>query len=165
MNARRGVPVDAAHRVRVLRTLGFVPWVRRVRPEAGRATGSVGTVVPRSAPANGTACVVVLAPHCSPAALDLLGRAMHTGGALLARAGRIQVHAGKLDGVPAAASYLVFGAAQAEALRQSLPAALAASASVVVVDELAEVLAQGRAKQRLWLALRTLRARLAATGG
>lgn len=165
MNAHGCVPVDADHRARVLRTLGFVPWVRRVRLEVGRAAGSVETVGLQSLPATGTACVVVLAQQCSPAALDLLGRAMHAGGALLARAGRIQVHAGKLDGVPAAASYLVFGAAQAEALRHSLPAALAASASVVVVDELAAVLAEGRAKQRLWVALRGLRARLAATSG
>lgn len=165
MTMRSCVPVDADRRARVLRALGFVPWVRRVRPEAGPAAGPVETAGLQSAPAAGTACVVVLAQHCSPAALDLLGRAMHAGGALLARAGRIQVHAGKLDGVPAAASYLVFGTAQAEALRHSLPPALAASASVVVVDELAAVLAEGRAKRRLWMALRGLRARLAATDG
>jgi hypothetical protein len=164
MNGRSCVPVDASHRARVLRTLGFVPWARRVRQEREREAGAAGTTGLQSAPATGTACVVVLAQHCSPAALDLLGRAMHAGGPLLARAGRIHVHAGKLEGVPAAVSYLVFGEAQAEALRRSLPAELAASASVMVVDELAAVLAEGRAKQRLWVALRGLRARLAATG-
>lgn len=164
MNARSCVPVDASHRARVLRVLGFVPWIRRTRPQMGRADGATGTQGLQSAPAPRMACVVVLAEHCSPAALDLLGRAMRTGGPLLARAGRIRAHAGKLERVPAAATYLVFGAAQAEVLRQSLPAALAASASLMVVDELAAVLAEGRAKQRLWVALRGLRARLAAAG-
>jgi len=165
MNARSCISVDATHRARVLCTLGFVPWARRVRPEAEREAGAAGTKGLQSPPVTGTACVVVLAQDCSPAALDLLGRAMHAGGPLLARAGRIQMRAGKLDGVPAAASYLVFGEAQAEALRRSLPAALAASTSIMVVDELAKVLAEGRAKQRLWVALRGLRVRLAATVG
>jgi hypothetical protein len=164
MNVRSCTPVDAGHRARVLRALGLVPWTRRTRPQLERADGVTGMQGLQSAPAPGVACVIVLAEHCSPAALDLLGRVMRTGGPLLARAGRIQAHAGKLDRVPAAATYLVFGAAQAEILRQSLPAALAASASLVVVDELAAVLAEGRAKQRLWVALRGLRARLAAPG-
>lgn len=170
MNARSCVAVDASHRAQVLQALGFVPWARRERPGTGQAAGqdalaAVTAVGPQSAPAAGMACVVVLAGHCSPAALDLLGRVMHTGGPLLARAGRIQVHAGKLDRVPAAASYLVFGAAQAEALRLSLSTPPADPASIVVVDELAAVLAEGPAKQRLWVALRSLRARLGATGG
>jgi len=165
MNVRSCVPVDATHRARVLHALGFVPWARRARPEAGREPRAAMAAGLPSVPATGTACVVVLPEHCSPAALDLLGRAMHTGGPSLARAGRTRVHAGKLDQVPAAATYLVFGAAQAEALRHSLPAGLATTSSMLVVDELAAVLAEGRAKQRLWVALRGLRARLAATGG
>ena len=166
MNTRRCAVVDGAHRARVLHTLGFVPWVRRGQPGAGRvAAAALADEGLPSAPAPGMACVVVLAERCSPSALDLLGRAMHAGGPLLARAGRIQVRAGKLGGVPAAATYLVFGAAQAEVLRHSLPAVPAGALSVVVVDELAAVLAEGRAKQRLWVALRGLRTRLAATGG
>ncbi|MEO8747123.1 MAG: hypothetical protein ABI379_05665 [Rhodanobacter sp.] len=110
-------------------------------------------------------CAVVLAPHCSNRALDVLGRALNAGGPVLARAGRIRLRDGQLGGVPAAATYLVFGTMQAEALRRALPAEALPHTQVVVVDELESVLADAGAKRRLWMALRGLRATLAAASG
>ncbi len=109
--------------------------------------------------------MVVLPQHASVRELDLLGRALNTCGAALARAGRVRVRNGELTQVPAAAAYLVFGEPQAHALGRALTPATLQGAQIVLVDELALVLTDAGAKRRLWCALRSLRRTLAAAGG
>jgi hypothetical protein len=59
----------------------------------------------------------------------------------------------------------VFGEAQAHALGRGLPVAVLQRAQIVLVDDLAQVLAEAGAKRRLWGALRRLRRTLATAGG
>lgn len=139
----------------------MVPWVRRASPAVSPAElGGVGLhdeVEP--------ACVMVLRAGCHTRELDLLGRALGSGGARLARAARVIVCDGQLAAeVPVAKAYLVFGEAQAHALGRGLPAAVMQQAQIVLVDELAQVLRDAAAKRRLWIALRTLRRPPASAG-
>ncbi|MGN6327405.1 MAG: hypothetical protein ACTHL5_00525 [Rhodanobacter sp.] len=155
---------DAAHRARVLRALGMVPWVRRAAP-APLAPGIV------AAPARGDdapgACVVVLPDGCATRELDLLGRTFGACGAWLARAARLSVNAsGELaQEPPSARAYLVFGQTQAHALGRRLPAEVMQRAQIVLVDEPSQVLSHAASKRRLWIALRTLRRALAGATG
>jgi len=152
--------MHAAHRASVLHALGLTPWVRRVAVQAAPVVaepvaddGSVG-------------CVVILPASSSARELDLLGRALHAGGALLARAARLCVQDGQLAApVPVARTYLVFGDAQAHALGRALPAAVMSQALIVLADEPGLVLADAAAKRRLWNALRSVRRVLAGAGG
>ncbi|WP_114239033.1 hypothetical protein [Dyella sp. C9] len=148
-----------AHRDRVLRALGVVPWVRR---DAAPAAVAVDELV-AAAPAGMSAgdCVVLIPAGCSPRELDLLGRALLTSGPAVARAPRIEVAGGQLPSAPLARAYLVFGEAQAHALGRELPASALAQAHIVLADEPASVLASGASKRRLWNALRSLRRALA----
>ncbi|HUH30255.1 MAG TPA: hypothetical protein VLZ55_02640 [Rhodanobacter sp.] len=163
--ARQGV--SAAHRVRVLRALGITPWTRR--GPAGEPADVVaidGTAaLPGEAAPGSSACVVVLREDSSTRELDLLGRALGACGAAVARAARVTVRGGQLPAVPAASAYLVFGEAQAHALGRSLPVEVLQRAQIVLVDDLAQVLAEAGAKRRLWGALRRLRRTLATAGG
>jgi len=163
MNASTRQHVTASHRDRVLRALGVTPWVRRAAPE-------VPAVIVESNPlmadtATGVACVVVLPEGCSTRELDLLGRALNTCGAALARAARVTASGGQLPvDLPEARAYLVFGEAQAHALGRTLPAAAMHQAQIVLADEPALVLTSAAAKRRLWSALRSLRRALATAG-
>lgn len=161
MNAPARPAIDAAHRARVLRALGMVPWVRRVAP----LLVAIDSANAANAPQDGAggACVVVLPAGCATRELDLLGRAFGACGAGLARAARVTVNdAGQLaDEPPVASAYLVFGEAQAHALGRKLPAEVMQRAQIVLVDEPAQVLLNRSAKRRLWIALRTLRRALA----
>ncbi|MBD8899315.1 hypothetical protein [Rhodanobacter sp. DHG33] len=148
-----------AHRERVLHALGLVPWQRR--QAAGAAPGAMDeTPQPVATHAD---CVVLLPATCGARELDLLGRALTSGGALLARAARVQVRAGDADiAVPQARTYLACGEAQAHALGRSLPMQAMAQAQIVLVDEPARLLGDAAAKRRFWIALRTLRRSLGA---
>jgi hypothetical protein len=109
-------------------------------------------------------CIVLLPAGCSPRELDLIGRALMTGGAAVARAARIEVSNGQLPAAPPEArAYLVFGEAQAHALGRELPAAVLSRAHIVLADEPAGVLGSGEGKRRLWNALRNLRRALASS--
>ncbi|MDE2157144.1 MAG: hypothetical protein KGJ32_14855 [Xanthomonadaceae bacterium] len=164
MNASLREPVDASHRQRVLRALGLTPWVRRApanRP-VGEAQPASGIVAGTSAGAD---CVVILPAGCTTRELDLLGRALSAGGAMLARAARLTVSDGQLAAsVPEARAYLVFGEAQAHALGRGLPAAALHRAQIVLADEPSLLLTRADAKRRLWSALRSLRRALATAG-
>ncbi len=149
--------VSSAHRERVLRALGVTPWVRRVPSEVVAAT----TELAPAAVSSGE-CVVLLPAGCSQRELDLVGRALMTSGATVARAPRIEVSNGQLPSAPEARAYLVFGEAQAHALGRELPAATLSRAHIVLADEPAGVLASAAGKRRLWNALRSLRRALAA---
>lgn len=163
MNAIARQHADAAHRARVLRALGVTPWQRRSAPAVAVADAGQEHA---PAVATGVACVVVLPQGCSARELDLLGRALATCGAALARAARVTVSGGQLaDGVPGARAYLVFGEAQAHALGRALPAAVMHQAQIVLADEPALLLTSAGAKRRLWNALRSVRRALAAGGG
>ncbi|MFC4528555.1 hypothetical protein ISN76_16130 [Dyella halodurans] len=150
-------PVSSAHRARVLRALGVTPWVRRLPPEIVTATAEV-----TPAAVSSGECVVLLPAGCSQRELDLLGRALMTSGATVARAPRIEVSKGQLPAAPEARAYLVFGEAQAHALGRELPAATLSRAHIVLADEPAGILASAAGKRRLWNALRSLRRALAA---
>jgi hypothetical protein len=154
---------DSAHRARVLRELGIVPWMRRPSlhgdgPDAGDAMSALapGTV----------ACVLVLPHGCLARELDLIGRALNACGPVLARAARVIAREGQLVGdVPEARAYLVFGEAQAHALGRSLPATVMHRAQIILADEPAQVLGSAAAKRRLWNALRGVRRALAGGEG
>jgi hypothetical protein len=154
--------VQAARRARVLHALGLTPWVRRAATGAAVAPAATEPTVDQA----GVACVVILPASCSARELDLLGRALHAGGAVLARAARLSVQGGQLEApVPAAHAYLVFGDAQAHALGRALPAAVMSQAQIVLADEPGLVLADAAAKRRLWNALRSVRRALPDAGG
>ena len=148
---------DGSHRTRVLRALGLTPWVRRA--------AAIAPAVEETPSADGAVpCVVILPEGCSARELDLLGRALHAGGAALARAARLAVRGGQLaPQVPRARTYLVFGDAQAHALGRVLPAAVMGEALIVLADAPDRVLSDAAAKRRLWNALRSLRRALAGT--
>lgn len=153
------------HRARLLRALGVTPWVRR-RPMAAEIPTAfdMNEAMAESDAAPGDS-IVLLPAGCPVALLDLLGRAFSAYGPSLARAARIEVGAdGRLEHVPEARAYLVFGQAQAHALGRVLPAAVLNSAQIVLADEPHEIRASGEGKRRLWNALRSLR-RALATGG
>lgn len=153
---------DAAHRARVLRALGLTPWQRRQAAADGAAPPTV-----EAAPSatTSTDCVVLLPAACDTRALDLLGRALTSAGAALARAARVRVQPGEAElAVPQARAYLACGEAQAHALGRSLPMQATAQAQIVLVDEPASLLGDAAAKRRLWIALRTLRRNLAVAG-
>ncbi|TAL83826.1 MAG: hypothetical protein EPN74_13425 [Rhodanobacter sp.] len=160
-------PVAGAHRrMRILHALGIQPWVRR-GTTAGAAVAGPDAAATGSAAADSSTvlCVVVLPEGCSVRELDLLGRALSSGGAALARAARLSVSGGQIVGaIPEARAYLVFGEAQAHALGRSLPAAVLHQAQIVLADEPAQVLSRADAKRRLWSALRSVRRVLASTG-
>ncbi len=152
-----------SQRSRVLAALGVVPWVRHTR--GTRAAAVPPDAVAPFATGERVACVVVVAEGCSTRELDLLGRALNACGATLARAARLTLRNGELDGpVPDAAAYLVFGEAQAHALGRRLPATSMQRAHIVLADELASLLTSAAAKRRLWSALRTMRRALVTTG-
>jgi hypothetical protein len=157
MNALIASP---AHRTRVLRALGVVPWRRRSAAAipVEQTTVSAAAALPSSANV-----VVVLPPGCAVRELDLLGRALCAFGPHLARAARIEATDSETMQVPHAQAYLVFGQAQAHALGRALPADIMRDAHIVLVDAPAEVLGQAPAKRRLWHALRTMRRALAAS--
>lgn len=104
------------------------------------------------------ACAVLLPAGCAPRELDLLGRALTSYGAALARAPRLTVRAGQVSGpLPAVHMWLVFGQAQAHALGRELPAAALRQMHIVLAGEPAQVLTHAAGKRGLWSALRQLR--------
>jgi hypothetical protein len=148
----------ACHRQRLLRALGVTPWVRRA-PTLDKQVDLPGEA------AHSTECVVVLPAGCAARELDLLGRALHSFGVVLARAARVHVQDGALTGVPSARAYLVFGQAQAHALGRQLPAATMHQAHIALVDlPPGPLLAGAAAKRQLWIAMRNLRRALAQSG-
>lgn len=150
-----------AHRARVMQALGLTPWQRR------QAQPPVVVVedVPAVPTGMDAACVVLLPDGCGMRELDLLGRALNSAGATLARAARLPVRAGQGElNAPVARAYLACGEAQAHALGRSLPAQITAQAQIVLVDEPARLLREAAAKRRLWIALRTLRRHLRGEG-
>ncbi len=161
MNLPAAAPA-AAHRARVLRALGLTPWQRR----QAATDDAVSPTVEAPQPAVGHAdCVVLLPAVCDARALDLLGRALTSAGAALARAARVRVQPGEAElAVPQARAYLACGEAQAHALGRSLPMQVTAQAQIVLADEPARLLGDAAAKRRLWIALRTLRRSLATAG-
>lgn len=156
------VPVaSAAHRARVLRALGVVPWRRRELPVAA-VDMQVEALVPVSESTGAAIAVVVLPPGCAVRELDLLGRALNAFGPSLARAPRIEASDTDAMKVPRARAYLVFGQAQAHALGRVLPADVMRDAHIVLADAPSEILAQAASKRRLWQALRSMRRALTA---
>jgi hypothetical protein len=145
-----------AHRTRVLRALGVVPWRQRIAP----AIAEPVAVMPAAEQPVYAAAVVVVPPGCAVRELDLLGRALCAFGPHLARAARIEAR--DTMQVPHAQAYLVFGQAQAHTLGRALSADVMRDAHIVLADAPAEVLGQSAAKRRLWQALRTMRRALAA---
>jgi len=162
VNAQVVAPGGASHRARVLRALGLTPWQRR----QAAGDGAMSPLDDESLPAIANAdCVVLLPATCGTRELDLLGRALNSAGAALARAGRVRVQPGEAEiAVPQARAYLACGEAQAHALGRSLPMQATAQAQIVLVDEPGRLLGDAAAKRRLWIALRTLRRSLATTG-
>jgi len=149
-----------AHRGRVLRALGLEPW-QRLQPAVGEAPAMADEAPPMAG--AGADCVVLLPAACEARELDLLGRALTSGGAALARAARVRVQPGAAEvDVPQARAYLACGEAQAHALGRSLPMQVTSQAQIVLVDEPVRLLGDAAAKRRLWIALRTLRRGLAA---
>jgi hypothetical protein len=138
---------------RVYAALGLTRWQLR-RADAVEPDIVEATLAALPAAAD---CVLVIPGGCTPRELDMLGRAVQAFGPMLARAARIEVHAGKLAQVPAAAAYLAFGTEQAHALGRELPAAALARAQVVLADAPAGLSGDGAAKRRLWNAMRALR--------
>lgn len=160
MSVRPASAQVESHRARTLRALGITPWLRRAGGNQDALT------VPATGPEPKPSCVVLLPDGCPPRELDLIGRALATCGAELARAGRILVRDGRpVAEVPPVRAYLVFGQAQAHALGRELPAAVANQAQIVLADEPSALLTSGAAKRRLWTALRQLRRALAVSGG
>ncbi|MET0330978.1 MAG: hypothetical protein ABW154_06060 [Dyella sp.] len=149
---------SADHRQRLLRALGVTPWVRRVPVSISEVDSPAGAI-------SSTDCVVVLPAGCTARELDLLGRALHSFGAALARAARVSVHEGALSSVPSARAYLVFGQAQAHALGRQLPAAVMNEAHIALVElPQSSWLSGAAAKRQLWMAMRGLRRALTQTG-
>jgi hypothetical protein len=146
-----------AHRTRVLRALGVVPWRRRAIATIEPVAQPMTTELP-----SGTSVVVVVPHGCAVRELDLLGRALCAFGPNLARAARIEVT--DTMQVPHAQAYLVFGQAQAHALGRALPADVMRDAHIILADAPNELLSQAASKRRLWHALRSMRRALGATG-
>lgn len=125
-------------------------------PEAGPMAAGDGAAAAAPIP-----CVLLLPEACPAPAQARVDRAMQAFGARFARAPRVRVPAAGLrQAPPPAHAYLAFGEVQARALGQTLTADAARQVEVVLLDA-PEQLGQGAAKQRLWLALKGLRRRLA----
>jgi hypothetical protein len=139
----------------VNRLLGLSPM--RLRARGPMSADSAMAAEEPAVDISGAACVLILPAGCSPAALDMLGRAVQAYGPMLARAARIEVRDGRLPDVPAARAYLAFGSEQAQALGRELPSAVLAAAEVVLVDPPTALQGDGAAKRRLWTAMRTVR--------
>lgn len=155
MSAMNPAAASVDHRTRVLRALGVTPWALRAASPTPAGDGNeVGAVV--DAAVHGD-CVVLLPAGSDPRALDVLGRALQSCGAVVARAARLEVRDGELPGVPVAKAYLAFGEAQARALGRVLPAAMLQQAHIVLADEPAALVGSPAAKRRLWTALRSVR--------
>lgn len=163
MNTTATARSDVSHRARVLQALGLKAWQRRqAADDAMPAVVADETPLPVGTHAD---CVVLLPAVCGARELDLLGRALTSSGAALARAARVRVQPGAAEiTVPQARAYLACGEAQAHALGRSLPMQVTAQAQIVLVDEPLRLLGEAAAKRRLWIALRTLRRSLAAAG-
>lgn len=157
MNAQVASP---AHRDRLLRALGVVPWRRRAMAVVSAEQAAPATM---ELPSN-VHVVVVLPPACAVRELDLIGRVLSAFGSQLARAARIEATDSETMRVPHAQAYLVFGEAQAHALGRALSADIMRDAHIVLVDAPAEVLGQALSKRRLWHALRSMRRALMAGG-
>jgi hypothetical protein len=151
---------SSAHRDRVLRALGVVPW--RLRAVAPARIEQAASAAPESS-FHGEV-VVVLPSGCAVRELDLVGRVLCAFGPQFARAARIEATDSETMQVPHARAYLVFGQAQAHALGRALPADVMRDAHIVLADAPADVLGQPASKRRLWHALRSMR-RVLATGG
>ncbi|MET0936735.1 MAG: hypothetical protein ABWX83_12125 [Luteibacter sp.] len=149
-----------ARRERLLRVMGVTPWRLRVGDVAAE-----GAIEPANDVVAGDriGCVVILPGGSSERELELLGRALRAFGPVTARAARLEVGERGLGQVPVAATYLVFGEAQARALGRDLPAAVMSAAHIVLVDPPSAILADAAAKRRLWNGLRAL-GRAFATG-
>ncbi|HTV87023.1 MAG TPA: hypothetical protein VME63_16605 [Dyella sp.] len=150
-----------AHRERLLRALGVVPWrLRAVAP----ALAEPGALAAAEWPVQVGAAVVVLPSGCAVRELDLIGRVLYACGPQLARAARIEATDGQTMQVPHARAYLVFGQAQAHALGRALPAEVMRDAHIVLADAPGQILGQAASKRRLWHALRSMRRALAEGG-
>jgi len=131
--------------------MGVTPWSLRVgEPVVDAAAANDET------PGERAACVVILPSGSSERELDLVGKALRAFGPLTARAARLSVGPSGLGHVPVAATYLVFGEAQAHALGHELPASVLSAAQIVLVDPPALIVAEAAAKRRLWNGLRAL---------
>jgi hypothetical protein len=149
-----------ARRERLLKVMGVTPW----RLRAGETVGEgVATPANDAGPGERVGCVVILPGGSSERELELLGRALRAFGPVTGRAARLEVGERGLGQVPVAATYLVFGEAQARALGRDLPAAVLSAAQIVLIDPPAAILADAAAKRRLWNGLRAL-GRASATG-
>jgi hypothetical protein len=140
---------------RLLKAMGVTPW----RLRAGESAGpSADVLAGEGAVTTGerATCVVVLPAGCTERERDVVGHALRAFGAITARAARLEVGAAGLGHVPVAATYLVFGDAQARALGRQLSAAQQDAAHIVLVDTPSLILTDAAAKRRLWNGLRAL---------
>lgn len=160
MNALARPSISAAHRARVLRALGLMPWVRR---EQGGAPLAHAEAAPVLAAAAASAFVLVLPQDVGAPERDMLARALAAADVMFAQAPQVSPRDGELLDVPVAAAYLVFGQAQAHALGRCLDAAALQRAQIVLVDAPSALLVDAAAKRRLWTALRGLRRMTAAS--
>jgi len=146
------VPVRHA---RLLKVMGVTPWRLRAGESAG-PSADVGEDVGAVPSGERATCVVILPAGCTERERDIVGHALRAFGAVTARAARLEVGAAGLGHVPAAATYLVFGDAQARALGHQLSAAQQGAAQIVLVDTPSLILTDAAAKRRLWNGLRAL---------
>jgi len=137
--------------------MGVTPWTLRA---AGGALPDGLPAANDEAGGERVACVVIL-PVANERELEVVGKALRASGAVTGRAARLTVGASGLESVPVAATYLVFGEAQARALGHQLPAAVMSAAHIVLVDPPGVIVAEAAAKRRLWNGLRALRRALA----
>ncbi|WP_369927378.1 hypothetical protein [Xanthomonas sp. NCPPB 2632] len=146
------VPVRHA---RLLKVMGVTPWRLRAGEVAARSIDAVEGEGPATTGERAT-CVVILPSGCTERERDIVGHALRAFGAVTARAARLEVGAAGLMHVPLAATYLVFGDAQARALGHQLSAAQQGAAQIVLVDTPSLILTDAAAKRRLWNGLRAL---------
>jgi DNA polymerase III psi subunit len=142
-----------ARRQRLLRVMGVTPWSLRASGESAAAEAIAAN---DDLPGDRVACVVVLPADASEREMELVGKALRAFGATTARAARLLAGPAGLGHVPVAATYLVFGEAQAHALGHELPAAVMSAAQIVLVDPPALIVSDAAAKRRLWNGLRAL---------
>ena len=142
-----------ARRQRLLRVMGVTPWSLRASDASSVVQGGAAN---DGLPGERVACVVVLPADASERELELVGKALRAFGAVTARAARLLAGPAGLGHVPVAATYLVFGDAQAHALGHELPASVMSAAHIVLVDPPALIVSDAAAKRRLWNGLRAL---------
>jgi hypothetical protein len=142
-----------ARHERLLKVMGVTPWRLRA---TGPAAPSTGPLDEPSVAGERAACVVILPAGCDERERDIVGHALRAFGAVTARAARLEVGPRGLGQVPQAATYLVFGEAQARALGHELSAAQQDAAQIVLVDTPSLILTDAAAKRRLWNGLRAL---------